>query len=609
MKLRNFSVVQRLAFLVLLVAGLLLVMTVVVLQQHYEAQKDKAYEETKHIVESAYSVLEHFSTLSENGDMTIAEAQMQAKGVIAAIRYDDGNYLWIQDDTPAMVMHPLKPALDGQDLTDFKDANGDKFFVTMARLVKSENEGFVPYVWPLPNSEKAVDKISYVKRFAPWQWTVGTGIYLTRLDAAFSHIRNVFIGLGVVCLILVILFAWLIGQSIITPLRATTERMKDISQGQGDLTRELPENGNDEIARLSRHYNAFVAKVRESLQSLHGAIEQVAQEGSRLADIRQSSESQAQTQSHNAIQVASAMEQMTVNIGDVSRHAAEADHSTESLQSLHGAIEQVAQEGSRLADIRQSSESQAQTQSHNAIQVASAMEQMTVNIGDVSRHAAEADHSTESAGQSAKAGIQAVAQSVTDIQSLNQSIESVVNTVSQLAQQSDKIGSVLDVIRGISEQTNLLALNAAIEAARAGEQGRGFAVVADEVRTLASRTGQSTDEIQQMIQELQSGSSAAVNAVKTSQSAVDSTVANVKQADETLRTLLSIMSDIAAKNRHIAEATGQQSDAAQEVNLRINELSESARHTVSNVEEMTQTSIALAGHVEQARQAMRKFQY
>ena len=543
MKLRNFSVVQRLAFLVLLVAGLLLVMTVVVLQQHYEAQKDKAYEETKHIVESAYSVLEHFSTLSENGDMTIAEAQMQAKGVTAAIRYDDGNYLWIQDDTPAMVMHPLKPALDGQDLTDFKDANGDKFFVTMARLVKSENEGFVPYVWPLPNSEKAVDKISYVKRFAPWQWTVGTGIYLTRLDAAFSHIRNVFIGLGVVCLILVILFAWLIGQSIITPLRATTERMKDISQGQGDLTRELPENGNDEIARLSRHYNAFVAKVRES------------------------------------------------------------------LQSLHGAIEQVAQEGSRLADIRQSSESQAQTQSHNAIQVASAMEQMTVNIGDVSRHAAEADHSTESAGQSAKAGIQAVAQSVTDIQSLNQSIESVVNTVSQLAQQSDKIGSVLDVIRGISEQTNLLALNAAIEAARAGEQGRGFAVVADEVRTLASRTGQSTDEIQQMIQELQSGSSAAVNAVKTSQSAVDSTVANVKQADETLRTLLSIMSDIAAKNRHIAEATGQQSDAAQEVNLRINELSESARHTVSNVEEMTQTSIALAGHVEQARQAMRKFQY
>lgn len=76
MKLRNFSVVQRLAFLVLLVAGLLLLMTVVVLQQHYEAQKDKAYEETKHIVESAYSVLEHFSTLSENGDMTIAEAQM-----------------------------------------------------------------------------------------------------------------------------------------------------------------------------------------------------------------------------------------------------------------------------------------------------------------------------------------------------------------------------------------------------------------------------------------------------------------------------------------------------------------------------------------------------
>ena len=543
MKLRNFSVVQRLACLVLLVAFLLIVMTVIVLQQNYQAQKDKAYEETKNIVESAYSVLQHFSTLANQGEITLEEAQRQAKAVISSIRYDKDNYLWIQDDTPSMVMHPIKPALNGNDLTDFKDANGDKFFVTMARLVKSENEGFVPYVWPLPNSDKVDDKISYVKRFADWQWTVGTGIYLTRLNATFSDIRNTFIALGAFCIGFVVLFAWFIGKSITVPLKETADRMKDISQGQGNLTQELPTEGNDEIARVARHYNAFIAKVRVS------------------------------------------------------------------LQAVNQSIEYVSAEGKRLSDIRLSAEQQAQTQSDNATQVASAMEQMTVNIGDVSQHASQANHSAESAEHSANAGIDAVAQSVRDIQSLNQSIDTVASAVTQLAQQSEQIGSVLDVIRGIAEQTNLLALNAAIEAARAGEQGRGFAVVADEVRTIASRTGQSTDEIQKMIQTLQNGSSAAVSAVSTSQSAVDSTVANVKQADETLRTLLNLMADISVKNKHIAQATEQQNDAAQEVNLRINDLSESAKHTVSNVEKITQTTKALEEHVENAHQAMRKFQF
>ncbi len=543
MKLRNFSVVQRLAFLVLLVATLVLIMTVVVLQQHYKAQKEDAYESTKHIVEVAYSTVDRYASLAKAGALTEAEAKSQASAAISAMRYDNGNYLWIQDDTPAMVMHPIKPALNGQDLTTFKDANGDTFFVTMAKLVKSENAGFVPYVWPLPNSEKAVDKISYVKRFADWQWTIGTGIYLTRLNAALAHIRNIFIGLGLLCMALVILFAWFIGKSITTPLHAAADSMKDIAQGEGDLTSELPTDGNDEIARLARHYNSFVAKVRSSLQALHSAIEQVASQGQQLEAIRSSSGNQAESQSHNAIQVAAAMEQITVQISDVSQHAAAANQSTEQAES------------------------------------------------------------------NARLGINAVDKSVKEIQSLNTSIDSLVTTVNQLAQQSDKIGSVLDVIRGIADQTNLLALNAAIEAARAGEQGRGFAVVADEVRTLASRTGQSTDEIQQMIQELQTGSAAAVSAVQTSQSSVDSTVTNVNQANDTLHTLLTIVSDIAGKNRHIAEATDQQNDAAQEVNLRITELSESAKHTVDSVDQMTATSQALDEYVQKARQAMSKFQF
>ena len=160
MWLRKFSLIQRLGIIVALITLLFVLLTAVVLNRHYEALKQKSYDENQHLVEVVHTMLSSFAA---RADVDEATAKQQALEAVKALRYDGSNYFWIQDQTPSMVMHPIKPALDGQDLRTFKDGNGKAFFIEMAQKVKSKGEGFVDYVWPLPGEESPTDKISYVK--------------------------------------------------------------------------------------------------------------------------------------------------------------------------------------------------------------------------------------------------------------------------------------------------------------------------------------------------------------------------------------------------------------------------------------------------------------
>ena len=524
MWLRNFSLIQRLGIIAVLIGLLFLLLTGVVLNRHYQALKDKSYEENKHLVEVVHTLLGHYA---DRTDIDGQQAKSQALEAVKALRYDNSNYYWIQDATPSMVMHPIKPALDGRDLRTFKDGNGKAFFVEMAQTAKQKGEGFVDYVWPLPGEDTPTDKISYVKAFKPWGWTIGSGIYLTHLEEEYAHLRNIIIIFCVISVALVILLIYIIGGSIVKPVQEIAERMKDIASGEGDLTRSLPEKGQDEITRLARYFNQYTDKMRQSLIGIRDNIAALTEQAEKVKSVSDDSNAQAHDQNENMLQVAAAMEQMTTQIHDVSNNADAAEKSTVSART---------------------------------------------NVQD---------------------GATVVEHTVTDIRSLTSDIESVSSVVTALAERSQSIGAVLDVIRGIAEQTNLLALNAAIEAARAGEQGRGFAVVADEVRTLASRTGQSTDEIQAMIEKLQSNAKSAVDAVHVSQSASVKTVENATQANQSLKEADRLMTDISGMSSEIARATEQQAEAANEANIRINALSGAADSSLRTADDLAKASLAL----------------
>ena len=329
-------------------------------------------------------------------------------------------------------------------------------------------------------------------------------------------------------MILGIALAWTVSFMITCPINSAVEAMKNISEGEGDLTSRLLVNGKDEIGQLALAFNGFISKMQ-------GLISEVTASTSQLS---------------------AAAEEMSMITGET-----------------------------RTGVQRQQSETAL---------VATAITEMSSTVHEVASNAETAASAASQADTQTEQGKQIVSSTMSSITVLAAEVEKAATVINQLEKDSDSIGSVLEVIRGIAEQTNLLALNAAIEAARAGEQGRGFAVVADEVRSLASRTQESTQEIQGMIERLQKGSRDAVTSMEAGQEQANKTVEQAAQAESSLSEISTAVAQINEMNAHIAEASRQQGHVVEEINKNVVNITQVADDSANGADQLSTASQEMA---------------
>jgi methyl-accepting chemotaxis protein len=258
---------------------------------------------------------------------------------------------------------------------------------------------------------------------------------------------------------------------------------------------------------------------------------------------------------------------------------------------------QLKSSAEELSTITHQTNTGVQQQQSETEQLATAMHQMSATVDEVARNAETAAAATRKTSETANEGRRIVTQTMDAIDTLASDLKQASGVIEELRDNSNSIGSVVEVIRGIAEQTNLLALNAAIEAARAGEQGRGFAVVADEVRTLAGRTQQSTQEIQEIVEKLQTGVGRAVSVMEHSEKQAGTSVEQAAKAGESLDAITTAVEEANDLNTQIASAAVEQHAVTEEINRNvtsINDISQQTANGASQTASASETVAALA---------------
>ncbi len=439
-----------------------------------------------YLVQETTSLLFSYQKQVEAGTLTKEEAQKRAAERIGAMRYDGNNYLWINDLGPKMVMHPLKPELNGKDLSENKDPNGKALFVEMVQVCKDKGKGFVDYAWSKPGNSQPVPKISYVELYQPWGWVIGTGIYV---DDVTAHVRQIQIGIGIALfgiLALSILLAWLVSRTITGPIKAVVDTIRDIAQGEGDLTRRLPVLGKNEIGELSEWFNTFIGKLHGIICQVSGSSLQLASSSLQLQQTtKQMTDSIAQLSSQST-SLATAGEEMSATSGDIANnchHAA--TNANGATQKANQGVAVVGQSIAVMSTIAERVQNAASTVGalgvrseqigaiigtiediadqtnllalNAAIEAARAGEQgrgFAVVADEVRALAERTTRATKEIGEMIKAIQKETKDAVT---SMEQSVTQVEQGTSHTADSGRSLQEILDIINDVTEQISQIA--------------------------------------------------------------------------------------------------------------------------------------------------------
>ena len=506
----------------------------------------------RNLVEASIGMITSFHSRVESGDLDTAAAQTLAAQALRGARYQGSEYFIVYRDHGIIVVHGSRPDREGIDSSETKDSDG--VFITKEIIAAAKNGGgFINYVYPRAGGTEPLPKMTYSQLFAPWGWSVATGIYVDDIDSEFRRVMTrLLIVLAVVmaaAIGLVLTLSRNIGGGVIRLVRVT-EKLAG-----GDLTVEVPERKRgDEIGQLA---NA-VAVLRD------GAAEAARLRGEQE---RMKAEAEAARQA-SLMSLAAEFDQSVMRVAEGINAAAGSLEGA--ARSVSGAIDNASRQASSVA-------AAAEQASGNVTTVATAAEELSASISEISRQVQASSTISNEA--------------VDEARRTNELVEG-------LSQAADRIGEVVKLINDIASQTNLLALNATIEAARAGEAGKGFAVVANEVKSLANQTGKATEDISAQVIAVQSATRQAVEAIRA-------IVGTITRISEIAGSIASAVEEQGAATQEIARNVQEAASGTSQVTNYMGELSQatgeaglSATGMLTSTQSLVEEARTLRGQVQ-----------
>ncbi len=330
----------------------------------------------KNLVEVTDTLLGEYEARIQKGELTPEDARKRAALRIKSMRYGEGDYYFIIDSHPKMIMHPIKPELDGKDLTESKDPKGKQLFVEMVKVTKEKGDGFVDYMWPKPGKQDPILKISYVKVYKPWGWIVGTGIYVEDVTAAISKLRWTIIAAIVILSLIILAIAYGVGKIIVRPLKQSNEAIRQIAEGGGDLTKRLDVRSKDEIGKVSENVNKMIDAYSDMIKNIISSSNKVVMTVDSLRDGANKSAEGAKNQASQASHIATAAEEMTQTITDIAKNASIASETSEKAM-------ETATKGKEVADGAVSSVGRVYTSTVELASMIDKLNNRANEIGDI----------------------------------------------------------------------------------------------------------------------------------------------------------------------------------------------------------------------------------
>lgn len=587
------------------------------IENKYYSDKETAL---RNVVESAFNIFEYYQDKVNNGSLSLEEAQAEAAAEINKLRYDEKEYFFGYDLSGITKILGSDPTKAGTNRFDIKDDNGNYFVREMIEVSKEKGEGFVTYYYPKLGEKEPSPKLSFVKLYKPWNWFLGSGVYIDNVEREIAEFKsNLYPILAVISLISLGILIYVI-RKILNPIKTLNKAANDFSNGKQDVY--IESISNDELGNLADSFNKMIKNISSSIDEINNKTKIAEESAERAMNQEKLAIEQQEYLQRNTKRMLDEMEKFAQ--GDLSvylKPEKQGDDISKLFEGFNSAITNIrnmfvevvkAVKSTAEASLEISSSSEelaagAHEQTAQASEIAAAIQQMTTTIMETTRHANLATEASKKAGSLAVDGGKVVQETVSGMQKIAEVVRDASDTVKTLGKNSESIGEIVQVIDDIADQTNLLALNAAIEAARAGEQGRGFAVVADEVRKLAERTTKATKEISVMISQIQKDTAGAVKSIEEGNSEVSRGKELAEKAGKSLQQIIHGSNQVIDVINQVAAASEEQSSASEQISKNIENISAVTNQSAMGTQQIARSANHLTELTEQLRNLISSF--